>query len=73
MRGYQHESVNHKQGVYVGKRWLNVKMAISGTYVWVSKKHLQTYLRAFEYRHNLCQSPHVMFDLLLFVFLKASR
>jgi ISXO2-like transposase domain/Transposase zinc-ribbon domain len=80
--GYEHGSVNHSQKEYVRGDvhtnsieafWLNVKRAISGTYVWVSKKHLQTYLREFEYRHNLRRSPHVTFDLLLFAFPKASQ
>lgn len=50
--------------------WGNVKRGINGTYVWVSKKHLQTYLREFEYRHNLRQQPHLMFELLLQAFPK---
>jgi len=71
---YQHETVSHKQGENsIETFWLKVKRAISGTYVSVSKKHPQTYLREFEYRHNLRPSPHVMFDLLLFAFPKASR
>jgi transposase-like protein len=50
--------------------WANVKRGINGTYVWVSKKHLQTYLREFEYRHNLRKMPDLMFDCLLQAFPK---
>lgn len=48
--------------------WANVKRGIKGTYVHVSKKHLQTYLREFEYRHNLRRQPALMFELLLRAF-----
>ena len=77
--GFEHESVNHSAKEYVRGDvhtntmegfWANVKRGIKGPYVWVSKKHLQTYLREFEYRHNLRQTPHLMFDLLLAAFPK---
>ena len=45
--------------------WSQVKRGINGTHVWVSKKHLQLYLREFEYRHNLRKQPSLMFELLL--------
>ena len=45
--------------------WSNVKRSISGTHVWVSKKHLQTYLCEFEYRYNLRKEPELMMDALL--------
>ena len=76
-----HETVNHSQGEYVRGTvhtnsiegfWSNVKRSISGTYVWVSKKHLQTYLREFEYRHNFRMSPQLMLDALLQAFPKVS-
>src|SRR5205085_5979526 len=75
--GYEHEMVDHSAKEYVRGDvhtntiegfWANVKRGIKGTYVHVSKKHLQTYLREFEYRHNLRQQPGVMFDLLLRAF-----
>jgi transposase len=75
--GYEHEAVNHSAKEYVRGDartntiegfWANVKRGINGTYVWVSKKHLQTYLREFEYRHNLRHSPYLMFDCLLEAF-----
>jgi transposase len=78
--GYEHESVNHSIKEYVRGDvntntieglWANVKRGIKGTYVWVSEKHLQTYLREFEYRHNLRHQPYLMFDCLLQAFPKA--
>jgi len=77
--GYDHETVDHSAKEYVRGDvhtntieafWANVKRGIKGTYVWVSKKHLQTYLREFEYRHNLRHAPYLMFDCLLASFPK---
>jgi transposase len=77
--GFDHETVDHSIKEYVRgdvhtntieSFWASVKRGINGTYVWVSKKHLQTYLREFEYRHNLRQHPTLMFELLLQAFPK---
>jgi transposase-like protein len=77
--GYDHQMVDHSAKEYVRGDvhtnsiegfWANVKRGISGTHVWVSKKHLQTYLHEFEYRHNLRRTPYLMFDLLLAAFPK---
>jgi transposase len=77
--GYEHNTVDHSAKEYVRGDvhtntieafWANVKRGINGTYVWVSKKHLQTYLREFEYRHNLRHSPYLMFEALLQAFPK---
>jgi transposase len=77
--GFEHEAVNHSAKEYVRGDvhtntieafWSNVKRGIKGTYVWVSRKHLQTYLREFEYRHNLRHQPYLMFDCLLQAFPK---
>lgn len=77
--GYEHNTVDHSAKEYVRgdahtnsieSFWSQVKRGINGTYVWVSKKHLQTYLREFEYRHNLRQQPGLMFELLLQAFPK---
>ena len=77
--GYRHESVNHSKKEWVRGDvhtnsiegfWANVKRAIAGTHVWVSKKHLQTYLGEFEYRHNLRKQPELMMDALLRAFPK---
>lgn len=75
--GYEHEAVNHRAKEWVRGDvhtntiegfWANVKRGISGTHVWVSKKHLQTYLREFEFRHNMRHCPHLMLDTLLLAF-----
>lgn len=75
--GYLHATVDHKAKEYVRGPvhtntvegfWSCVKRMIEGTHIWVSRKHLQKYLWEAEYRHNLRQSPHLMFDLLLQAF-----
>lgn len=80
--GYDHHSVNHAKKEYVRGKvhtntiegfWAAVKRGISGTYVWVSKKHLQKYLWEFEFRHNLRHAPWLMFDCLLTGFAKGAR
>jgi transposase-like protein len=77
--GFDHETVDHSAKEYVRGDahtntieafWSNVKRGIRGTYVHVSKKHLQTYLREFEYRHNLRHAAYLMFDCLLQAFPK---
>jgi transposase len=77
--GFDHEMVDHSRKEYVRGEvhtnsieafWANVKRGIKGTYVHVSKKHLTSYLREFEYRHNLRQMPYAMFDCLLAAFPK---
>jgi transposase len=74
--GYDHEMVDHSAKEYVRGAnsiesfWWQVKRGINGTYVWVSKKHLQLYLREFEYRHKLRRQPLLMFELLLQAFPK---
>lgn len=77
--GFEHHSVNHSEKEYVRGDvhtnsiegfWANVKRGIKGTYVWVSKKLLQTYLREFEYHHNLRNASYLMFDCLLAAFPK---
>ena len=78
--GYEHEAVNHpiKEWVRgdvhtnsIEAFWSNVKRSIKGTHVWVSKKHLQTYLSEFEYRYNLRKEPELMMDVLLKSFPRA--
>ena len=79
--GYQHDTVNHSIKEWargpvhtnnIEAFWSNVKRSIKGTYVWVSKKHLQTYLGEFEYRYNRRKSPQLMMDALLRAFPRAS-
>ncbi|HEX8166520.1 MAG TPA: IS1595 family transposase [Beijerinckiaceae bacterium] len=76
---YQHATVNHEQKEWARGRvhtnnieafWAVVQRSIAGTYISVSKKHLQKYLWEFEFRQNLRKVPHLMFDLLLASFPK---
>jgi transposase-like protein len=79
IHGFDHESVNHSEYEYVRGEahtntiesyWSILKRGINGTYIHVSKKHLQKYLWEFEYRHNLRRAPHLMLEILLLVFQK---
>ncbi len=75
--GYTHQTVNHGSGEYVRGPshvngiegfWARLKLSIRGTHVHVSRKHLQTYVKEFEYRYNMRKQPELMFDLLLAAF-----
>lgn len=75
--GYRHGTVNHSAKQYVSGEvhtnsieafWSHVKRSMSGTYVSVSKKWLQTYLWEFEFRQNLRKHPQLMLDALLVSF-----
>lgn len=79
---YVHRTVNHAAGEHVRGGvhtntiegfWANLKRGINGTYVWVSRKHLQKYLWEFEFRHNLRKEPWLMFQLLLSAFPRGAR
>ena len=68
--GYTHETVNHSAGEYVRGDchvnavegfWSRVKNSIRGTHVHVSGKHLQKYVKEFEYRYNRRKRPEAMF------------
>ena len=72
--GFEHETVNHSAGEYVRGDchvnglegfWARLKLSIRGTHVHVSGKHLQKYVKEFEFRYNLRKQPHLMFDRLL--------
>ena len=72
--GYEHETVNHGAGKYVDGDchvngiegfWARLKLSIRGTHVHVSRKHLQKYVKEFEFRYNLRKTPELMFDRLL--------
>lgn len=74
-----HETVNHAKEEWVRGPvhtnsiegfWANLKRGIRGTYIHVSRKHLQKYLWEFEYRHNMRHCPHLMLDTLLLAFPK---
>lgn len=75
--GYLHGTVNHAAKEYVRGPvhtntieafWGNFKRGLSGTYVSVSRRHLQKYLCEFEYRHNLRKQPDLMLELLMRAF-----
>ncbi len=75
--GYEHETVNHGAGEYVDGEchvngmegfWARLKLSIRGTHVHVSGKHLQKYVKEFEYRYNRRKRPEQMFDELLAAF-----
>ena len=75
--GFEHETVNHGAGQYVDGDshvngiegfWARLKLSIRGTHVHVSRKHLQTYVKEFEYRYNMRKQPELMFDRLLAAF-----
>ncbi len=72
--GYKHLAVKHSYGEYVRGEahtntldgfWSQLKRAIKGTHVHVSKQQMAKYLGEFEFRYNLRKRPEVMFDLLL--------
>lgn len=76
---YRHETVNHDAKEWVRGPvhtnniecfWSIIQRSIAGTYISVSKRHLQKYLWEFEFRTNLRRVPHLMFDLLLASFPK---
>ena len=75
--GYQHDTVEHGRDEYVRGDvhtntiegyWSRVKNSIRGTHIHVSKKHMQKYLSEFEFRFNMRETPHLMFDRLLKAF-----
>jgi len=75
--GYEHLVVKHREREYVRGRahtntldgfWSQLKRAIRGTHVHVSRQHLSKYLGEFEFRYNLRKAPHLMFDVLLQAF-----
>ena len=75
--GFEHETVNHGAGEYVDGDchvnglegfWARLKLSIRGTHVHVSRKHLQNYVKEFEYRYNRRKRPEKMFDELLAAF-----
>lgn len=73
-KGYKHDTVNHGFKEYVNgdchvnaveNFWARLKLSIKGTHIHVSKKHLQKYVREFEYRFNSRKNPFLMFDELI--------
>ena len=69
--GFDHRTVNHGAGEYVRGSshvnalegfWARLKLSIRGTHVHVSAKHLQKYVKEFEYRYNRRKRPERIFD-----------
>ena len=69
--GFEHETVNHSAGEYVDGNchvngiegfWARLKLSIRGTHVHVSQKHLQKYVKEFEYRYNRRKRPASIFS-----------
>ena len=72
--GFEHETVNHSAGEYVDGDchvngiegfWARLKLSIRGTHVHVSQKHLQKYVKEFEYRYNRRKRPASIFGELV--------
>ena len=69
-KGYEHNIVNHGKGQYVAEDgttvnaiesfWRHVKCSIKGTHTSVWPKHLQRYVKEFEYRFNRRLRPETM-------------
>lgn len=72
--GYLHDSVRHAAKQFVKGDthtqsiegfWSRLKVSISGTHVWVSKKHLGKYVDEFAFRYNNRNMPDEMFNSVL--------
>ena len=76
--GFEHHTVAHSRGRYVGPTgghvqgienfWGQLKRSINGTYVHVSPKHLWKYAKEAEYRFNRRAHPSLMFPELVSTF-----
>lgn len=71
---YDHKAVNHQKKEYVRGDvytntiegfWSQLKRSVSGTYHFVSRKHLQGYVDEFAWRYNYRASSVPMFELLM--------
>lgn len=78
-KGYEHKTVNHRDGEYVNgdchvnsieSYWAQLKKSIKATHIHVSRKHLVKYAKEFEYRFNSRKNPEKMFPELLSSFEK---
>ncbi|MBU6165875.1 MAG: IS1595 family transposase [Alphaproteobacteria bacterium] len=73
--GFDHKAVNHARGEYATKAgvtvngienfWSHLKRSIGGTHTSVSPKHLQRYVKEFEFRFNRRNVPASMFASLI--------
>ncbi len=74
-KGYEHKTVNHSKGEYVGALgettnsiegfFAQLKRTIAGTHIYVSDKHLWKYAKECEYRFNRRLTPELMLSELL--------
>jgi transposase len=72
---YTHKQVNHSEGEYATPEGVStnqiesffnhLKKSIAGTHTSVSRKHLERYVKEFEYRFNRRMRPDQMLDELL--------
>jgi len=72
---YTHKQVNHSEGEYakpdgtstnqIESFFNHLKKSIAGTHTSVSPKHLERYVKEFEYRFNRRMRPETMLDELL--------
>lgn len=77
-KGYQHATVNHSAREYVSENgvtvnalenfWRHLKCSIKGTHISVSGKHLELYVKEFEWRFNRRSRPETMLSEALTVF-----
>jgi transposase-like protein len=72
--GYNHETVMHKIKEYSRGRvttnaaegfFSQLKRMISGSHIWVSKKHLELYVKECTFRYNNRTEPGKMFERIL--------
>jgi len=79
-KAYTHKSVVHSKEQYVGPEgqttnsiegfFMHLKRTIKGTHIWVSPKHLHSYLGEAEFIYNRRNDPHRILNDLLYCFPK---
>jgi len=77
---YTHKTVNHSKEQYVGNEgqttntiegfFFHLKRTIKGTHIWVSPKHMHSYLGEAEFIYNRRNAPHRILNDLLYCFPK---
>jgi len=77
---YTHKTVNHSIKEYVGKDgqttntiegfFFHLKRTIKGTHIWVSEKHIHSYLGEAEFIYNRRKNPESILTDLLYCFPK---
>ena len=79
-QNYTHKTVEHVSKEYVGPEgqttnaiegfFMHLKRTIKGTHIWVSPKHLHSYLGEAEFIYNRRNDPHRILNDLLYCFPK---